>query len=99
MVRRDGIIKGRMILKMILNCQNFNVIYVYIIIVMFTFLNMWLFSEKMTVSETLEDNMPVTQPMCFIHSRPTTCSDANCIRLILKLYILHFQITILRLPD
>ena len=27
----------------------------------------------MTVRETLEDNMPVTKPMCFIHLRTTTC--------------------------
>ena len=41
----------------------------------------------MTVSETLEDNMPVTQPMCFIHSRPTTCSDAMYCRACILVHI------------
>ena len=30
-------------------------------------------TSPMTVRETLEDNMPVTKPMCFIHLRTTTC--------------------------
>ena len=42
-------------------------------------------ASPMTVRETLEDNMPVTQPMCSIHLRTTTCEPTNglskvCIR-------------------